>query len=396
MLSFKDFFLSKSSEKLLQDWINHDYKNKPLCIYGKNGIGKTSLANLLLKKYKIITLNTDFIKSNKNINDYLDLSLGKKDICMMFNKDFNTYKSLIFDNLDDISKYDKNLFKNCMHWITDNSCSEKFKNNPIIFILSDNNINKKQFNSIINLSLLFELKYSDNIFIKIVKNILHQRKIKLSKKNLDIILKKSDKNLHILQSNLDINIENNYKDFTGEIDNITDKILNDDFDIDNIIMHSYNDYNIISLNLLENLHLFFEENFLKKYIYIYENVCIADNINSIMIKNHNYDLLDYILLQNLVIPIQKIKIYNKNKIENLIYNKYVSKSIYYLSNYNKFTYNNLNISLNDLYYELFLIDKNKTREKDINKSLLDKFIKIYNWVYLSNLTKKKNIININE
>lgn len=389
MLSFKDFFLSKSSEKLLQDWINHDYKNKPLCIYGKNGIGKTSLANLLLKKYKIITLNTDFIKSNKNINDYLDLSLGKKDICMMFNKDFNTYKSLIFDNLDDISKYDKNLFKNCINWITNNSCSEKFKNNPIIFILSDNNINKKQFNSIINLSLLFELKYSDNIFIKIVKNILHQRKIKLSKKNLDIILKKSDKNLHILQSNLDINIENNYKDFTGEIDNITDKILNDDFEIDNIIMHSYNDYNIISLNLLENLHLFFEENFLKKYIYIYENVCIADNINSIMIKNHNYDLLDYILLQNLVIPIQKIKIYNKNKIENLIYNKYVSKSIYYLSNYNKFTYNNLNISLNDLYYELFLIDKNKEREKDINKSLLDKFIKIYNWVYLSNLTKKK-------
>ena len=28
MLSFKDFFLSESSEKLLQDWINHDYKIK--------------------------------------------------------------------------------------------------------------------------------------------------------------------------------------------------------------------------------------------------------------------------------------------------------------------------------------------------------------------------------
>ena len=186
-----------------------------------------------------------------------------------------------------------------------------------------------------------------------------------------------------------MNIENNNKDFTGEINNITDKILNDDFDIDNIIMHSYNDYNIISLNLLENLHLFFEDNFIKKYLYIYENICIADNINSIMIQNHNYDLLDYILLQNLVIPIQKIKFHNKNNIENLIYNKYVSKSIYYLSNYNKFTYNNLDINLNDLYYELFLIDKNKGRNKDIDKILLDKFIKIYNWIYSSNLTKKK-------
>ena len=125
MLSFKDFFLSESSEKLLQKWINEDYKNKPLCIYGKNGIGKTSLANLLLNKYKIINVNTDFIKSNKNINDYLDLSLGKKDICMMFKKDFNSYKSLLFDNLDDISKYDKNLFKNCINWIKTNSSSEK-------------------------------------------------------------------------------------------------------------------------------------------------------------------------------------------------------------------------------------------------------------------------------
>ena len=150
-----------------------------------------------------------------------------------------------------------------------------------------------------------------------------------------------------------MNNENNDKISTGDIDNLTDKILNEDFDIDNIIKHSYNDYNIISLNLLENLHLFFKENFLKKYIYIYENVCISDNINSIIIQNHNYDLVDYILLHNLVIPIQKIKIYNKNKIENLIYNKYISKSIYYLSNYNKFTNNNLNICLNDLYYELF-------------------------------------------
>ena len=389
MLSFKDFFLSESSEKLLQKWINEDYKNKPLCIYGKNGIGKTSLANLLLNKYKIINVNTDFIKSNKNINDYLDLSLGKKDICMMFKKDFNSYKSLLFDNLDDISKYDKNLFKNCINWIKTNSSSEKFKNNPIIFILSDNNINKKNFSSIINISLLFELTYSDTDYNKIVKKILHQRKIKIPKKKLDSILKISNKNLFNFQSNLDMNIENNNKDFTGEINNITDKILNDDFDIDNIIMHSYNDYNIISLNLLENLHLFFEDNFIKKYLYIYENICIADNINSIMIQNHNYDLLDYILLQNLVIPIQKIKFHNKNNIENLIYNKYVSKSIYYLSNYNKFTYNNLDINLNDLYYELFLIDKNKGRNKDIDKILLDKFIKIYNWIYSSNLTKKK-------
>ena len=48
MLSFNDFFIPESSKKLLKKWIKEDYKNKPLCIYGENGIGKTRLANTIL------------------------------------------------------------------------------------------------------------------------------------------------------------------------------------------------------------------------------------------------------------------------------------------------------------------------------------------------------------
>ena len=65
-------FLNESSKKLLKKWIKEDYKNKPLCIYGENGIGKTRLANTILSEYKIINIDVDFIKTNKNLYEYLD------------------------------------------------------------------------------------------------------------------------------------------------------------------------------------------------------------------------------------------------------------------------------------------------------------------------------------
>ena len=64
MSSFNDFFLSETSKKFLNKWINEDFKKKPLCIYGKTGLGKTSLAKCILHQYDTININTDFIKKN--------------------------------------------------------------------------------------------------------------------------------------------------------------------------------------------------------------------------------------------------------------------------------------------------------------------------------------------
>ena len=60
MLTLNGFFLSESSKKFLNKWIKGDYKKKPLCIYGKSGLGKTCLANIILNEYKIINIDTDF------------------------------------------------------------------------------------------------------------------------------------------------------------------------------------------------------------------------------------------------------------------------------------------------------------------------------------------------
>ena len=124
-------------------------------------------------------------------------------------------------------------------------------------------------------------------------------------------------------------------DFSGEINDITCKIMNDKFNINNILSNSYSDYNIISLNILDNIPVFFtKKKFLNSYLDIYRNICFGDKMNSEMIIEHNYELLDYILLYTILCPIFTIKEKYTKQINSLTYNKYISKSIYYISNYN--------------------------------------------------------------
>ena len=78
----------------------------------------------------------------------------------------------------------------------------------------------------------------------------------------------------------------------------------------------------------------------------------CDKYNHNMIINHNYDLLEYIIMQQLLFPIYNIKT-NNVKVNILNYNKYISKSIYYISNHNIFLKYNYNIY--DIYNQLYLL-----------------------------------------
>ena len=395
MFSFDDFFIPESSKKLLKKWIKEDYKNKPLCIYGENGVGKTRLATTILSEYKIINIDIDFIKSNKILHEYLDLSLGKKNICMMFkNNSENIYKSVIFDDINDINNIDKKLFKEIILW--KKKYKNNYKNNPVIYILSTNNINKKTYKEFFNNTFSYELKYNEKNFYNLTNYILKNEKILISLNQINNLIKLSNNNVNNLLSNIEIlktnNIlnNNNKKDFNGEVNDITKKIINEKFNVDNILTITVNDYNIISLNILDNLNILLKKNkeIINNSIYVYENVCIGDIFNNHMIINHNYDLLDYIIMQQLLLPIHKIKSNNNNiKIDKLNYNKYISKSIYYISNHNVISKNIYNI--NDIYYQLYLYTKNIKIDNIIDKKVLEKYIKIFNWIYDKNI---KNIM----
>ena len=108
-MNINNFFFNKKTINLVDDWINKDYKDNFLFIHGKISCGKTSLAKCILKKYKIIHINIDFFKGKLNLKEYLDLSLGRKNVLMMFKDEFQ-YNAIIFDNLELFLKHQKSIF----------------------------------------------------------------------------------------------------------------------------------------------------------------------------------------------------------------------------------------------------------------------------------------------
>ena len=125
-------------KSFIQQWIRGKYKDKPLIIYGKPGTGKTELANFIIRDFIKVEVNIDFCKNNTNLVSFLDLSLYKKSITMMFEK--LKCKALIFDDLKYIQENDKKLFKQIIDF------SKKKVIYPVIYIC--NSINHKLFQAL--------------------------------------------------------------------------------------------------------------------------------------------------------------------------------------------------------------------------------------------------------
>ena len=70
-MNINSFFLTKKVIKDIDNWINKDYKKQFLFIHGKDSCGKTSLAECILKNYKIIHINIDFFKEKTSLKDFL-------------------------------------------------------------------------------------------------------------------------------------------------------------------------------------------------------------------------------------------------------------------------------------------------------------------------------------
>jgi len=101
---------NKDEIKKAIDWIqryknNSDETEKVLLILGPSGIGKTLLADLLLKefKYEKIELNSSDVRSQKKISDFLKKSLTYRNVVDMFYGG-NRPIGLLMDEIDTISK----------------------------------------------------------------------------------------------------------------------------------------------------------------------------------------------------------------------------------------------------------------------------------------------------
>ena len=318
---------SFNKKTFIKDWLSFKYKEKSLAIYGLPGTGKTTIAEYILKDWVKVYIKSDFCRLSKNLEDYLNDTLYKKSITMMFNS--KIYKSLIIDDIYYIQINDKKLFKSIV-----NLSKEKFKNNPIIYIL--NNINKN-IKTIINKCYPFKISYTIDFLIMIVKKYFLTNS---NKKDIFELVSKSNCNLHNIKVNIHF-----YKDNFSNIniyDNINEE-LSDHINsiikmksIDDIYNNSYSDYMVIGMNLLDSIPDFLKNNkeLSKKekvnIIYeIYKNNSISDLIYKILNETNDWNSINHILTFNTLSTIYYIKKYNLF-LNQIPYTKYISKSIIFI------------------------------------------------------------------
>ena len=378
-MNINSFFLTKKVIKDINNWINKGYKKQFLFINGKDSCGKTSLAECILKDYKIIHINIDFFKEKTSLKDFLNLSLGKKNITMMFNKNIQ-HNAIIFDNLELFLKHNKSTLNDILSYLDKLNIHKK--NHPIIFISS--NINHKTFKKLLQQCKFIEINYSFNNLIKITEKLLLDKEIQLDEKDIKDLIIKSDNKINNIISNINVlNLKDDYSQVYNYEDNFiedsVEKIYNTK-DFTDIIRYSQITNNLY-FDILDNIHFITSElDIINK---IYKSCCLAENVNTYYIKNH-IDLYDLFITLSLIYP----KYYLNSKInrKKVINNKYVSKSLIYISN-NRFLYNN-DLDINMMYLinkidndELirFINDKYNFKESDIRK-LKNTYDKIINLI----------------
>tara|TARA_Y100001958_G_C21225937_1_gene551346 strand:+ start:387 stop:1586 length:1200 start_codon:yes stop_codon:yes gene_type:complete len=396
MLTIDNFKLSKKNLDTINKWKSNFISKKdvkPLVITGNKGTGKSSLANILLNDYNIILIDYNTI----NIEDYLKLLLGKKDISMMFSK--KEYKAILIDDIFGIKKNIKELVGYFKYL-------ENNLNHPVIITFC-NSTNKK-LNSIINKSYHIKITYSKDNLKNCVKNILTNEKINLHDDGITNLINTCNSNFNSIKENIkllkhsNINVNSNlqtYVSINSDINSITNNLIYNDINADiKYLFIKYNTntnvifYNIIDniINLTGNLNTILE---------LYDCILFMNYWERIKIRNHCYNL-DYDTFYSVIYPITKLKNVEIKNV-NIEYNKYISYSLQYINSINNYHIDvniyyyfrkclfNYDINKSNIFYTLiYYVKKYKLLKKNINS-----VIRLY--LFLNNQKSKSytSIIN---
>tara|TARA_B100000519_G_scaffold79329_2_gene68609 strand:+ start:378 stop:1556 length:1179 start_codon:yes stop_codon:yes gene_type:complete len=364
-------------KRFVNDWINGKYKEKPIIIYGPSGIGKTSLANHIIQSFVKVEVNIDFTKNNKSLSTFLDLSLYKKSITMMF----ETVKgrAIIFDDLKHIQRHDKSLFKQILDF------SKKKITHPVIYIFND--INHKLIQLIYSKSYPIHISFTKKQFKDIVQKFYPSK----DSINYTELIEKSNHNFHNIQINLDFyqsktNQIHSFQKDEDELFTLVKKVYTTPR-LEDIYRFVMNDYNIISLNILENcIHWIFRSKIHYKHKmrlinHIYRSYCIGDLFNMGLQRNYDWELINHSITFTTIVPLKSLYRYNI-KMNKMIYNKYLSRSIIYTYNNKLLSSNNLTINILSYIYSLMKSKKykealNLCNYYKVEKKICEKFSKYF-------------------
>lgn len=385
----------------INQWIKEDYLSYPLVIYGSKGTFKSTLAKYILKDRVSLYVDIDFCKKKLSFEDYIESSLHKKSITMMFKDNSNIMKALIVDDLIYIMNNDKSLFKSIIDF------SKKKTNHPIIYIIDK--LDNKNIQNLYKNSCKLYLNYTINQEKYIIKHFFIKT---ISDKEINSLINKSNHNFNSVKINIEFYKKNfskinQYDKSDDSILEITKDILNTKNIID-LYRKSSSDYNIVSLNILENFHKWVNKSKhlsnkekLKIIDYIYYNACIGDYLSMFIHLKNDWDLSDNITTYSIYIPTILLNI-NNIPIDSIKYNGYISKSIINTHSSKLFTINNINVTIINLFYYYFYLSfnyndrnysnilKNIVKKFNLNIKVIERYYKLFSKYYiLENKSKLK-------
>jgi len=337
--------------------------NKPLLIYGNPGSGKTYLALELLKDTILLRIDVSQIKGNKDMKNYILDRLKKRNVTLMFNE-IKEQRGLLIDDIHIFHKYDKSCFKSLIEFLRGGvyykskiiitCCKSRIKNKDICKLKIDRH----------------EIKYTYSEYYKLCLEIVKHKKLKIDLENCDSKIYDSKYNLNIFLSECEQKNDKVIKDNYDGTEEITRKIFTDSYSMERLFRICVGDEKIILLNLIENI----KDNYVDIYHY-----CDLFNRADIFTRENQF----------LTIPIKMINSKNNSVINELIYNRYISK--------NMVKYKNLK---NDKLSEkiIYLIDTYRmTEEQKYKDELLkidSKIISIHISIY-ENLYDIKSLYQLN-
>ena len=348
-----DILMPDKSITQIKDWISNfeKNKNKILLLHGPPGVGKTTLANIILNQYKydIIEFNTSDVRNQKLIKDKLKEIFNKQNILSIMNNKKESI-GIIMDELDGISSGERSGITEFINLI--NPKKNRF-NNPII--CTTNSISEKKIKDVMKYSLSIKvtkpkareiMKLIDKIDEKEQLNITDEQKLELVKKSqfdfrrlvtmMEFIFKNN-------QDNID-SLIGNYKE--KDLDNLlfdsVERILNK-YNLNDVLQTYNSDKNIIAMLVYENFLYEIVKNCNEDYntkvnfiSEIYDNFSEADILDNEIMVNHRFCLTNYCGLNKCVITsfiINNMKKYTFKKHTDIIFSKLLNKSSLEYLNY---------------------------------------------------------------
>jgi len=191
-----DYYISKKQLDVVKEWIK-DFRDKTedakpfLILHGSAGIGKTTLAYLILEyyNYEIIECNASDTRTKKTIQETLG-QISKVSVCMDDNDNFKE-TAILMDEIDGLNGGEFNSVQELIDIITKDK-DTKTKKNICPVVCTCNSIKNKKLQLLMKYSVVLHInKPSNNDCKKLIQKISTLEKFSITEQKIEEIVEKS-------------------------------------------------------------------------------------------------------------------------------------------------------------------------------------------------------------